>query len=513
MLTGIEDNITETDCTTETAEMTEKDNTTETDVTAETDNTTEIDGTTERNNSSENDAMGKTDDNGETGDNGETDDRNIAFGEETKIEKYVEERDTGQRIDHLQDENKIGKSSNNGERRIVRWKNGVGSIEDGCSSCSIIERKSKDTDPENPTATIGDMEEEETEPLSLFKSCEAAFNWNDFFYSFILGFLPTVWDVFSDIRIASQLKVEVDDETAGLSYLFICLPGITILFDLFSSRLTRNCSSGVVIVVTFILFSCTAGALTLCFFSDPLLLKYPSIVLGVFIVGIKGVCVFVHTPEMKEFATKVSVQEYSWESSLQFLLLLHIWINGGPLFISPLLSSGLIIGKVSTEFYLVSEPENLLQGKSFLEKLKLVERHLPLFTLTAFFRLGSSIIKHSSTITNIKDPFPTAFFFICVFVMCFVYFVLYSLAFVGLKFCFPILKDLSLPEASQSIISEFTTLTPWGRLKTTKKQVKKIQVGTPSEQRSADGNGHSHPAPQLWPHSCRHPAGCRKCLK
>ena len=87
MLTGIEDNITETDCTTETAEMTEKDNTTETDVTAETDNTTEIDGTTERNNSSENDAMDKTGDNGETDANGETDDRNIAFGGRNKDRK------------------------------------------------------------------------------------------------------------------------------------------------------------------------------------------------------------------------------------------------------------------------------------------------------------------------------------------------------------------------------------------------------------------------------------------
>ena len=167
---------------------------------------------------------------------------------------------------------------------------------------------------------------------------------------------------------------------------------------------------------------------------------------------------------MKEFSTKVSVQEYSWESSLQLLLLLHIWIKGGPLFISPILSSVLIIGKVSTEFYLISEPENLLQDKSFLEKLKLIAKHLPLFALTAFFRIGSSIVKCSAPIANISNPFPTVFFFITVFIMCIVYFFLYSLAFFGLKFCFPILKDLSLPEASQFIISEFTTITPWGRL-------------------------------------------------
>ena len=56
-------------------------------------------------------------------------------------------------------------------------------------------------------------------------------------------------------------------------------------------------------------------------------------------------------------------------------------------------------------------------------------------------------------------------FFICVFVMCFVYFVLYSLVFVVLKLFFPILRELSLPEVSQFIISEFTTITPWGRWK------------------------------------------------
>ena len=400
----------------------------------------------------------------ETGDKTETDDTTDGMGEnivfdkdETKIKNIVEERDIGER---MTDEGNI---VNNAERRIVRWRNVEGSSEDGCSSCSIG-GISKDTDPENPPLSpirlVTRGTDQETEPLGLLESCKAAFNWDDFFYSLILGFLPTAWDVFSDLRIASVLKEEVNVEAAGLSYIFVCLPGTTLLFNLFfSTRLAKNCSNGVAIVVFFILFTFTAGALILCFLSNPLLLKYPSIVLGIFVVGIKGVCVFVHTPEMKEFSTKVSVQEYSWESSLQFLLLLHIWINGGPLFISPILSSVLIIGKVSTEFYLISEPENLLENKSFLEKLKLVAKHLPVFTLTAFFRLSTA------TITNINNPFPTVFFFICVFTMSFVYFVLTSLAFVGLKFCFPILlKDLSLAEATQYIIPEFTTITPWGRL-------------------------------------------------
>ena len=324
------------------------------------------------------------------------------------------------------------------------------------------QEETKDLDNIEQTTTNTFVNEVVPEPSSLLKRWQEAFTWDDFLYSLFVGFLPTAWDVLSDIMIASQLKEQVDKETAGLSYLFVCAPGITLLFDLVSRNFTKNCSNAVVMLVYYILFICFTAILILCFLYDPLLLKYPSIVLGVGVIGVKGICVFVHTPELKEFSTKVSVLEYSWESSFQLLLLLYTWINGGPLFISAILSSLLIIGKTSTEYYLISEPENLLAEKSFLEKLKLIIKHLPLFSLTAFFRLGSSVIKHSSPH---PAPIPVVFFFICVFVMCFVYFVLYSLVFVVLKLFFPILRELSLPEVSQFIISEFTTITPWGRLK------------------------------------------------
>ena len=324
------------------------------------------------------------------------------------------------------------------------------------------QKETEDIENIQQTTTTDDtfVNEVVPEPSSLLKSWQQAFTWDDFLYSLFVGFLPTAWDVLSDLMIASQLQDQVDKETAGLSYLFVCAPGTTLLFDILSRNFTKNCSNAVVMLVYYIMFICFTAILILCFLYDPLLLKYPSIVLGVGVIGVKGICVFVHTPELKEFSTKVSVLEYSWESSFQLLLLLYTWINGGPLFISAILSSLLIIGKTSTEYYLISEPENLLAEKSFLEKLQLIIKHLPLFSLTAFFRLGSSVIKHSSPH---PVPIPVVFFFICVFVMCFVYFVLYSLVFVVLKLFFPILRELSLPEVSQFIISEFTTITPWGR--------------------------------------------------
>ena len=382
-------------------------------------------------------------------------------GGQDNMKETAESSDTGESL-HLEFEKSVALARIGGKRK-VRFEGPGYSGQKEIEDLENIQQTTTTT-----TNTITFVNEVVPEPSSLLKSWQEAFTWDDFLYSLFVGFLPTAWDVLSDILIASQLKDQVDKETAGLSYLFVCAPGITLLFDLFSRNFTKNCSNAVVMLVYYIMFICFTAILILCFLYDPLLLKYPSIVLGVGVIGVKGICVFVHTPELKEFSTKVSVLEYSWESSFQLLLLLYTWINGGPLFISAILSSLLIIGKTSTEYYLISEPENLLAEKSFLEKLQLIIKHLPLFSLTAFFRLGSSVIKHSSPH---PVPIPVVFFFICVFVMCFVYFVLYSLVFVVLKLFFPILRELSLPEVSQFIISEFTTITPWGRWKYKKMQL------------------------------------------
>ena len=61
------------------------------------------------------------------------------------------------------------------------------------------------------------------------------FNWHDFGYSLILGFAPTAWDVYSDLNIADQLTKSGDSISAGLSYLFICFPGLY----MFNEVLTR----------------------------------------------------------------------------------------------------------------------------------------------------------------------------------------------------------------------------------------------------------------------------------
>ena len=96
-------------------------------------------------------------------------------------------------------------------------------------------------------------------------------------------------------------------------------------------------------------------------------------------------------------------------------MVLYLWLSGGQLYLAPILSSLLVIGKCSAEEYLTGKPENLLAGKSALEKLWLTVKYIPLFSLTAFFRVGAGVIKviavpcpnaissHLKSVTNVKN--------------------------------------------------------------------------------------------------------------
>ena len=161
--------------------------------------------------------------------------------------------------------------------------------------------------------------------------------WQDFAYNLILSFLPTAWDVISDLRTAEQLKA--NEETvgfAGLSFLFICFPGLYLILDLVSQKLSKSFTGSKVIV-----FNITCGvslsfAMIILFSNNVLLFKYPAFVIGLGMVGVKGIALFHRTPLMKELSSKVTNFEVATESPLQLLLLLHIWVSGGPLFLGQL---------------------------------------------------------------------------------------------------------------------------------------------------------------------------------
>ena len=99
------------------------------------------------------------------------------------------------------------------------------------------------------------------------------------------------------------------------------------------------------------------------------------------------------------------------------MLLLHIWLSGGPVFLASIISSLVAISKVNAEVYLVDVPVNLFNGADFFKKLSLIARVLPLFISTTFFRVGSS----------------TLFFFLTIWSGVLVYTILYLCAFSGAK--------------------------------------------------------------------------------
>ena len=166
---------------------------------------------------------------------------------------------------------------------------------------------------------------------------------------------------------------------------------------------------------------------------------------------------------------QVSFFETSIESSGQLCLLLNFWMQGGALFISPILSSILVIGKTEAENYLSDNPENRLKGKSFLEKLKLVLYHLPLFCLTVLFRVGSGPIKITNHFSGALSYYVMSYviFLNAIHFSVFSSLLIFIFRFL-LIFVFPQLKDLSTVGLWQVIIGELTCPVPYptlGRIK------------------------------------------------
>ena len=92
------------------------------------------------------------------------------------------------------------------------------------------------TDIERQDTVVEHHEETEaqevnTEQESMWLKCKKAFNWDDFFYSLILGLIPTAWDVISDCLFGAALEQSGNIITAGFCYFLICLPGLFFFFE------------------------------------------------------------------------------------------------------------------------------------------------------------------------------------------------------------------------------------------------------------------------------------------
>ena len=181
--------------------------------------------------------------------------------------------------------------------------------------------------PEEQTNERLEEVEEEEEVEAELNDWREAFNWDDFAYNLVLGFLPTACDVFSDLRIAFHLRENAEVDSAGLSYLFICFPGLHMSLDLFTRRLSLSCDTKVAIFVNVVCGVTFSFAMLFSVWSKALLFEYPAFLVGIAVVCVKAVAIVVHTPAMKKVSARVTKYETDTESPLQLLLLLHIFLE------------------------------------------------------------------------------------------------------------------------------------------------------------------------------------------
>ena len=132
-----------------------------------------------------------------------------------------------------------------------------------------------------------------------FEYCRDFFNWNDFLYSFTLGLLPTAWDVYTDITLGRKLQREEDVHSAGLCYMFVCLPPVFLGIE----RLTKRKNSICLQILLLGLGLCFPAGFTLAIIWYPFIFFYPAVLICFLLLGTKIIAVFLHTQEMKQFST------------------------------------------------------------------------------------------------------------------------------------------------------------------------------------------------------------------
>ena len=312
---------------------------------------------------------------------------------------------------------------------------------------------------------------EEEQAVPILSRIRESFTWEKFFYAFFLGLLPTGWDVATDIHFGLAQEEEGELTTAGFCYMFICFPVIfTFFFPALGtwmhrewSKVTKTTLLSFVYLITFCLL-CIAidSALLFAFVNHPTIFKYPALASSLFTLSVKVVALFVHTPEVAKFSLKISSAESSYEAPAQLLFLLHAWVSGGQVYISTMVSSVLVIAKVGAENILTKGEEDKMKDKSFLEKVALLARFMPLTALTAVFRIGSATAFHYHPRLLLPPTPSTAIILSLVYSL--INLTLLLILLTTLRTWVARLRQLNLVELALGIANEFTTVSVWGSL-------------------------------------------------
>ena len=158
------------------------------------------------------------------------------------------------------------------------------------------------------------------------------FTWDNFYYAFFFGLLPTAWDILTDFLFGVSQENEGEETTAGFCYMFICLPAIFSILSAVVSRVYKEwgrVAESTLMGVFYLLFVCLifvaiTAVMAFAFVTQPTIFKYPALLCSLFTLGVKILAVFLHTPEMVQFSLNASSAESSYESSCQLLFLFHI---------------------------------------------------------------------------------------------------------------------------------------------------------------------------------------------
>ena len=306
---------------------------------------------------------------------------------------------------------------------------------------------------------LGEVTPLEQATPTILSQIHENFTWDNFYYAFFFGLLPTAWDISTDIQFGMSQEAEREETTAGFCYMFICLPPIFgLLIPAFSRRLQKDWSHLLTCLISIVITSVMAFAIV----KQPIIFKYPALICSFFTLAIKILAVFLHTPEMIEFSLNASSAESSYESSAQLLFLLHIWLSGGNMYLTAMVSSILVIGKVGAENILMKGQENKMKDKSFLEKVGLLARFTPVLALTALFRVGcaSTVLYHPHLFLPLTPAF--AMFLTWIYLMCSLTLLLTLLSI--LRTWISNLRQLNIVELGLGLLNECTTLAVWGSL-------------------------------------------------
>ena len=237
----------------------------------------------------------------------------------------------------------------------------------------------------------------------FFRQAWESFNWDDFFYSLLLGLVPSTLDIVTDLRFASVLdKGEGSLTAAGLAYAIIIMPSIDFTFSLIFKKVWDKVGESYLtkICVLFI-FTAVIGLLLVSLFftiiHTPTYLFYPAMVSTTYLLGIKLVATLVHTPAMKRLSCMASSSEGDFEAAYQLLLILLTWVTGGGLHLLPMATSILAIGKFRAEKHLGSQADFEMHERTFEGKVLIVLVLVFVYHVSLSFR---SIVRKVKCVFN-----------------------------------------------------------------------------------------------------------------